>query len=324
MNKPEISIILPAYNAGAYISRIIDEILSQQFSNFETIIVDDGSTDNTGDLIDGYANNNPGRIIAVHQQNRGVSAARNAGIEIAQGKYLCFVDADDEINPLFLTNLIGPAHKNSSDLVIGGYIKIGHGRKSLPVGTFDRHEFQRIIDIRDLGIPFSKLYCSSIIRNHDIRFPENMKLSEDAVFLYRYLQYSDRCTMVDSLDYIYYPPEEDRKYRLGVNDELNGLNAMTAAVIALMDSIPLDQKGIVRLRKRIISSVCRTIVAILALPRRERALWYSKLNWQELLTYISTDVVSHYLLSHQYFKAFDWIRSIRSRLFGQQLSSIFK
>lgn len=324
MSQPDISIVLPAYNAEKFISRILDEILAQHFTNFEVIIVDDGSIDATGRIIDDYANNNPKHVIAVHQQNRGVSIARNVGMEVAQGKYLCFIDADDEIKPTFLTNLIAAAIENSSDLVIGGYIKFNIGTKKLSQDTFNRSEYQKIIDTRDIGIPFSKLYNSTIIRNHNIRFPENMKLSEDAVFLYRYLLHSGRCSMVNTLDYIYYPPKEDRKYNISVEDELNGLKAMADAIIPLLTAIPLDPNGIERLRKRIVLSISRTIVAILTLPRHERILWYDRLDWQVLMPYIYADTMSRYLLSHKYYRLFDFIRAFRRKILHHPLSAIIR
>lgn len=294
--RPYISIIVPVYNAEKYISRIIDQILCQDFTNYEVIIVNDGSSDATGLIIDNYAQNHIAQIITVHQKNSGVSVARNTGINLAKGKYLCFIDADDEIKPSFLFNLITAAIENSSDLIIGGYIKVNGQNKMLPNITFDRTLYQNVINAKDIGVPFSKLYSADIVNNHKIRFPEGMKLSEDAVFLYRYLLHSQRCTFIDAQDYIYYAPTSTRKYDIEIKDEINGLKAMADATISLMAAIPLDCNGTERLRKRVICSVHRTIFAIISRPRRERVFWYLQVDWHQLVPYISADAITKYLL----------------------------
>ena len=92
-----ISVIVPAYNVGQYIGKCLDSILGQTYPNLEIILIDDGSTDSTGEICEAYRERDS-RIIVVHQQNQGALAARNAGIEQAQGKYIGFVDGDDWIS----------------------------------------------------------------------------------------------------------------------------------------------------------------------------------------------------------------------------------
>lgn len=99
MMEPEISIIVPVYNVQAYLERCVASILKQTFSNFELILVDDGSTDNSGTICDRLANEDS-RIMTIHKMNGGLSDARNVGIEHARGKYIGFVDSDDYIEPV--------------------------------------------------------------------------------------------------------------------------------------------------------------------------------------------------------------------------------
>ena len=97
-NKPLISVIVPVYNCGAYLPQCIESILAQTYKNLQIILIDDGATDNSGKICDDYAKKDT-RIEVIHQKNAGVSQARNAGLKIAKGKYIGFVDGDDYISP---------------------------------------------------------------------------------------------------------------------------------------------------------------------------------------------------------------------------------
>ena len=111
---PEISIIIPVYNAAKYISRCIDSILNQSFEDFELIICDDGSKDDSGKIIDEYAAKDP-RIIAIHQENKGVSATRNHALSLAKGNYIQFSDSDDWLAPNSCELLYKAIKKNNSE-----------------------------------------------------------------------------------------------------------------------------------------------------------------------------------------------------------------
>ena len=105
MNKqPFFSIIIPAYNANAFLPSILESILSQEYPNFEVLLINDGSTDNTEDICRHYASLDK-RISLISKNNEGVSIARNKGLDIAQGKYILFVDADDILYPNALSTL---------------------------------------------------------------------------------------------------------------------------------------------------------------------------------------------------------------------------
>lgn len=111
---PEISVIVPVYNAGEYLAPCIESVLAQTFADFELILVDDASTDDSGEVCDSF--NDP-RIRVIHKgENGGVSAARNTGLAYARGNYVSFVDADDRIHPHFLE----VTHKVSCDIVVSG------------------------------------------------------------------------------------------------------------------------------------------------------------------------------------------------------------
>ena len=119
---PLISIIVPIYNVGEYLPRCIDSILSQTHENLEIILINDGSTDNSGKICDEYAKKD-NRIIVKHQENAGVSTARNAGLDIAKGEWIGFVDADDWIEPSMFEKLLSTAITANKQLACCNYVK---------------------------------------------------------------------------------------------------------------------------------------------------------------------------------------------------------
>lgn len=127
-----ISVIVPVYNVEQYLERCVDSILAQTYSNLELILVDDGAKDSSGVICDAYAQKDT-RVRVIHKENGGLSSARNAGIDIAQGEYISFVDSDDWIEPDALENLLNTAVQNQVELVIGGRwdVKAETGEKKL-------------------------------------------------------------------------------------------------------------------------------------------------------------------------------------------------
>ena len=111
MSQTKLSIIVPIYNVAPYLISCIDSILCQTFKDYELILVDDGSTDGSEKICDLYSQKD-NRIRVIHQRNKGLSGARNTGIEMAIGKYIAFVDSDDYIHPLMYQTLISAIEKN--------------------------------------------------------------------------------------------------------------------------------------------------------------------------------------------------------------------
>ncbi|MCQ2420443.1 MAG: glycosyltransferase [Clostridia bacterium] len=118
---PIISVIVPVYNVAQFLPRCVDSILAQSFRDFEVILVDDGSTDESGALCEQYAKTDS-RIRVIHQENRGLSGARNTGIEHAVGAYLAFIDSDDFVPGYMLRDLLDTAEQSGADFVKGNYL----------------------------------------------------------------------------------------------------------------------------------------------------------------------------------------------------------
>ncbi|WP_446424620.1 glycosyltransferase family 2 protein, partial [Mailhella sp.] len=117
MDSLMLTIIVPCYNAEKYIDRCLSSIYNQTYKNFECIVIDDGSTDNSATLCDKFSAKDS-RFIIIHQENRGVSAARNAALDIARGEYIGFVDADDYIDVDHFELMLASAEKFKTDLVL--------------------------------------------------------------------------------------------------------------------------------------------------------------------------------------------------------------
>lgn len=204
-NKPEVSLIIPAYNAENYIVRSIDTVLAQSFLDLEIIIVDDGSTDTTPDIIDWYAGKYS-NIMAIHQKNGGTPAARNAGINYANGEYIGFMDNDDMIRPDMITRLYNAIRKNNCDIAVTSVYQItdnGYERFmcypietdiSLTIDEFFKMHFLK--GCMFAVIVWNKLYRASLVKNY--LFP--VLLYDDEAWTPYILSYAENiCYLNDCL-----------------------------------------------------------------------------------------------------------------------------
>lgn len=175
INKlPDISIIVPVYNVEPYINRCIDSIIAQSFTDFELILIDDGSADNSGRICDEYSFKDA-RINVIHKLNGGQSIARNAGIDIAKGKYLSFIDADDYISPDMIETLFNLAEKYNADISECGYISVFKDKevvcefgKGIEFGE-GNYLIEKFINADIFYGVWSKLFKNSLFNN--TRFP---------------------------------------------------------------------------------------------------------------------------------------------------------
>lgn len=209
--RPKFSIIIPVYNVAPCLRECLDSVLSQTIENLEVLAVDDGSTDGSGKIIDEYAVNDQ-RIIVLHKGNAGVSSARNAGIDLAHGEYLCFVDGDDIVSPTYLQDLYEAM--GDADSSMGGFKTFGLpdklGRFVIPearkVDTLEENlfRFYNIQNTLALRYLWNRMFKASIIRNRRIRFREDIYYKEDGLFVIQYLCQSNGVVGVtDSVIYNY-------------------------------------------------------------------------------------------------------------------------
>nr|WP_294369080.1 glycosyltransferase family 2 protein [uncultured Ruminococcus sp.] len=225
---PLVSIVVPVYKVENVLHYCIDSILNQTYKNFELILVDDGSPDNSGKICDEYAKKD-NRIKVIHKENGGVSSARNIGIDMADGEYICFVDSDDYMCPTYLYDLIEVQNKFwHSCCVLCGFNVVSDYRRSIckkviysnsdELTKLTKRNFIDLYEKWMFQMPWNKLYKLKVIKDEKIFFDENLSLGEDLMFNINYIDKLDGDIIVlnktlydyvrsgsESLDNKYYP-----------------------------------------------------------------------------------------------------------------------
>lgn len=206
MNK--VSIIVPIYNSEKYLKRCIDSITNQSHRNMEIILVDDGSTDKSAFICDGYLEKD-NRVKVIHQVNRGVSHSRNAGIASAVGSYIMFVDSDDKLSLNAVASLLRHMLENDTEIsfglvqTVGGDYPINNSYKSKGSKIFNNHTGVENFLLRKTYVyAFGRLYKKSVLEN--IRFEENISINEDRLFAYDAFSSAGSSIYVDEVVYYYY------------------------------------------------------------------------------------------------------------------------
>lgn len=204
-SSPKISVIVPVYNVEKYLNKCIESILNQEFVDFELLLINDGSKDNSGKICDQYALHDS-RIQVFHTSNKGVSFARNLGLKSAKGKYINFIDADDWIeNNTFLT-ISEFIQTNDIDIIQFGYKKI--------YPTFDEDYNQKYSLFFDSLTKYADSNCfqytvstyfikRNIIQDNRIQFSEGIKYAEDQEFIIKCLSFSNSIQILPDLFYNY-------------------------------------------------------------------------------------------------------------------------
>lgn len=209
---PKVSIILPCYNVEKYIAKSIESVLSQTFQNFELLIINDGTPDNSMEIARGYKDP---RIKIFDKENGGLSDARNYGIERAQGEYIYFMDSDDWIEPTLLADNLPIIESEDLDFIVFGYIqddadKDGNLIQSTsvtpPNKIYNKANRDLLIDTHLLGLlgyAWNKIYKKSFLNEHSLRFEKGTSLIEDILFNTQVYINSDKLRFVDKAYYHY-------------------------------------------------------------------------------------------------------------------------
>ena len=192
---PIVSVIVPVYNAEEIISRCVDSILTQDFKDFELLLVDDGSSDGTAAVLDAYAECDP-RVRVIHKENSGVSDTRNRALEQASGKYVQFADADDWLVPEATGAMVRAAEDSGAGLVISDFYRvvgkrISHKGSIDDEGLITRLQFAEYMERSPAdyyyGVLWNKLFRRETIEAHRIRMDENLRWCEDFIFNLEYI-----------------------------------------------------------------------------------------------------------------------------------------
>lgn len=219
-----VSIIIPFYNAELGIEKCIKSILQQTYTDFEVILVDDCSTDNSYSICKTYADNDSRIMLIGLNENSGVSTARNKGLENSLGDFIAFVDADDTIHPNFLSTMVLHMKRNEIDMVVCGNIESDENATNIlwdingksvttsvneaVIKLFNNGEVQPVV--------WAKLFKRKIIFDNQLRFSEDIAISEDIKFVFEYLTYCENnCAII-----------EDKLYNYIINSQNSAMQSM--------------------------------------------------------------------------------------------------
>lgn len=204
MDNIKVSVIVPVYNASQHVSKTLDSIISQDFDGFEIIVIDDGSTDESLEIINACFKNCSIPHEVIHQENQGVSVARNIGIDKSQGDYLVFVDADDYVSENHLSGL----YNGKTDFSLTLYAK-KEGDKLTNLDTYSQDMISTYDFIKmELNMQitfnfFQLMYKADIIKDNNIRFTPGTVYGEDTEFAHKALNYGDEIAINNEVTYYY-------------------------------------------------------------------------------------------------------------------------
>lgn len=227
MQEGLISIIVPVYNAERYLRETIQSVLNQTYFNFELIAVNDGSTDRSLEILQKFTDQ---RIKIINKENTGVSDTRNIALKVAEGQFVCFIDADDCYSPYYLQRMYETAMVNNADMVVCNYMPF-HGKPSFVEKKATAVFIQSIDILVQAGVLTSactKLIKISTLYKHNIFFDKNMSFGEDLFFCWKAYLASENVWMIDEKLYGYrmtesgatskYHPELYEKYKAAFVD----------------------------------------------------------------------------------------------------------
>ena len=226
-NNYLLSIIIPIYNAEKYIYKCIESILNQTFSNFEIILINDGSTDKSVEICTEFAMKDK-RIKVIHSPNKGASNARNIGLNNAKGKWITFVDSDDWLDPTYFSEFIDST--TNADLICGGFI-INNNPHSKYTSSIYHKNLTSVQSVEILyniyfGMIYNiwgKFFLTEYIKLHNIKFKIGYENREDGIFLFDYLYWAKKISIISSQSFYHYRVENTKKGLSQKKWEINNL-----------------------------------------------------------------------------------------------------
>ena len=191
MSNPTVSVIIPVYNAQEGIKQCLDSLLNQSFTDFEIILLNDGSTDNSLEVIKKYAADND-FIRVIDKENEGVAKTRNKGIQLANGKYIVFIDNDDFVDSDYLERFYNEIDQEQLDIVLGGYKRVNQEMKTLFKQDLTQSEWSKYIVVA----PWARIYRTSFLTDNNIQFFD-YPIGEDVIFTLTAYNLTERIKIID-------------------------------------------------------------------------------------------------------------------------------
>lgn len=268
--EPLVSVVVPVYNVEAYLHECVESITQQTYKNLEILLIDDGSTDNSGKICDELAQEDK-RIKVFHEENKGLGLSRNVGIDKSNGEYITFVDSDDTLAPDLIASLVVEIIKNNAGLCMAGLTKTDVNGKPLFEESYGNHTYtgSEIIDVlfrRMLGSApakhdfikvtvWSNLYSKKVIDKYAIRFKSEREfISEDILWHSEYLRCSTCVRVIDNRGYFYRttPTSLTNKYN---KDRFSNVCIFYKEMLKRIESMHMDDEAVARLQKQFLINV---------------------------------------------------------------------
>ena len=296
--KPKVSVVVPCYNAERTVEQTLCSLEAQTFQDFEVILVDNASTDDTQNILNRWSKAHAERFLVCVQEKRGVSAARNMGIARARGEYLAFVDADDVLKRSFLAQLVEAMESRKVDLVVAKLSKLvddasaidAWQKQETEAGTLrieDKNAvFSMYLEKRRYALQFAAaLYRRDLIKEQQLTFPEEISYGEDTDFFCRYLFCCDGgCCLLDCELYGYrknaasatHQPKMEMAQNIQVFANMLDLWGVDAAEVTIVERATWScAKDVARGEASLYREFCRTYPVRLAMKK----LLFSKEEW---------------------------------------------
>lgn len=304
MDSPIISVIVPVYNVEQYLPHCIDSILTQTFTDFEVLLIDDGSTDNSGRICDEYAKKD-NRIRVFHKENGGVSSARNVGLDNAEGEFLGFVDGDDILSPVYLMILLKALEDLHVDLVIAQYTSKSSDAVSLNEEIMFWEVKDSVIYLENAfcndmidGYLWNKLFKRDIVLGNNIRFRSDISVWEDMLFVVSYCTFIRLIALIDNIIYYYRHRNGSAVKRIDIRKAVGKLNVIESMIALFEHKNFKIEKELLLMHKKLMLEIGVHIVKMKILKYRKYSnsqeklmVEYSnklkKVNLQELKMNIS-------------------------------------
>lgn len=283
-NNPKISVIVPIYNVEQYLPRCIDSILAQTFTDFELLLIDDGSNDNSGKICDKYAEKDK-RIRVFHKENGGVSSARQIGLEKAKGQYSIHADGDDWLESNMLERMYKTANETKADIVISDFYSDKYGQSSYirqqTTKTSSSEILKDILEGQLFGALWNKLIRHSLYKEYNINFIKKIDYCEDVLLLSQLLLHKVKVIFLHEAFYHY---DQENQNSITRHYTRETFKIRQNYVEALSKIYTTDDK----------------IINYVAFRVKREAFSYGLLNKNEFYHYIPTTLRS--ILFHKYGK----------------------
>ncbi|NOU97341.1 glycosyltransferase [Paenibacillus sp. LMG 31456] len=294
----KVSVIIPVYNANTYIAECIESLLCQTLQECEFIFINDGSIDNSRQIIESYMNSST-RIKLINQENQGVSMARNKGLQLAAGEYIGFVDADDCIKPDMYETLYHAAKLDDCDVVISNFESELEGHKVinhypfptdtvLSRGFIEEEILPYFIKTDNLNTVWNKVYKNEIIRSNKVSFPDKVALGEDGMFNVRFFSYAVHMKYIEYSGYYYREVAGSATRNLKENDYFKRALEVFNLELPELHTSNLDKTKIKQLKSAKLIQNVMSYIHIYFTPSAE-------LSFHQRYTYVKNMISNKYV-----------------------------